>query len=200
MAGNTVAGDTTHGTAATSEDASAHMTTGTEMHAAAGGHEGFPPFEPSTYTSQILWLAITFGALYLLMSRVALPRIGEILEVRRDRIESDLAEADRLRQKTDETIKAYEAELTAARQKAHSVAEDTRKKVKAETDAARAKQEAELNKRMMASEQRIQETKAEALKNVDQIAAQTAAAVVAQISGKVSAAEAKAAVAELSKE
>ena len=116
------------------------MTTGHEP--ATVGHETvpgthhvvFPPFDATTFGSQLLWLAITFAALYLLMSRVALPRIGEILEVRRDRIEGDLAEADRLRQKTDQAIAAYEAALAEARQKAHGIAEDTRSELKREME------------------------------------------------------------------
>src|SRR5690606_23669808 len=76
---------------------STELHTSTEAHGDDHGSGVFPPFDPSTYASQLVWLAVTFGALYLLMSKIALPRIGEILEVRRDRIESDLAEADRLR-------------------------------------------------------------------------------------------------------
>lgn len=176
----------------------------TETHAgteAAGGEHGgaFPPFDPTHFASQLLWLALTFGALYLLMSRMALPRIGEIIEVRRDRIESDLAEADRMRQRTDQAIAAYEAELAEARKKAHGIAEDTRAKLKAETDAIRQKVEAELSKKMAAAEASIQETKRAALANVDEIAADTAQAIVAQISGKATAKQAKDAVAKVVK-
>ena len=59
-----------------------------------GGKETFPPFQKDTFASQLLWLALTFVALYLLMSRIALPRIGTILEARRQRIDGDLAEID----------------------------------------------------------------------------------------------------------
>ena len=62
-----------------------------------GHHGGFPPFESHTFGSQLLWLAITFGALYFLMSRIALPRVASILETRSDRIASDLGEAQRLK-------------------------------------------------------------------------------------------------------
>ena len=58
---------------------------------------GFPPFQKDTFASQLLWLALVFVALYLLMSRIALPRIGSILEARRQRIDGDLAEAARLK-------------------------------------------------------------------------------------------------------
>ena len=54
---------------------------------------GFPPFDVHTFPSQLIWLAIAFAALYLLMSRIALPRIANILEERHDRIADDLEEA-----------------------------------------------------------------------------------------------------------
>lgn len=159
----------------------------------------FPPFDPSTFGSQLLWLAIAFAALYLLMSRIALPRIGEILEIRRDRIEGDLTEADRLRQKTDQAIAAYEAALAEARKKAHGLAEETRAELKRETEKSRHEVETDLSARVSAAEQSIQATKAKALTNVDEIAAQTAVAVVAAIAGKVSVEDARAAVAEVVK-
>ena len=59
----------------------------------AGGQVKFPPFDKQTFPSQLFWLTLTFVALYLLMSRIALPRIDSILERRRARIAGDLAEA-----------------------------------------------------------------------------------------------------------
>ena len=176
-----------------------HLTTSTEALHDEEHSGAFPPFDPSTFGSQILWLAITFAALYVLMSKVALPRIGDILEVRRDRIEGDLAEADRLRQKTDQAIADYEAALGEARQKAHGIAEANRDQIKAETEKSRAAVEADLQARVNAAEASIRATKDEALKNVDEIAAQTAVSVVTSVSGKVSIADARAAVKEVVK-
>ena len=65
---------------------------------APGGHKAaFPPFEKETFASQLVWLAITFVLLYVLMARVALPRIGGIFAARAKRIADDLAQAQRLR-------------------------------------------------------------------------------------------------------
>ena len=63
--------------------------------------KGFPPFDASTFASQLVWLALTFVALYLLMSRVALPRVGAIIEDRRQRVAGDLAEAQRFKEQSD---------------------------------------------------------------------------------------------------
>ncbi len=173
----------------------------TETHASTEAHsEVFPPFDPATFGSQLLWLAITFAALYFLMSRVALPRIGSILETRRTRIEGDLKEAERLRQETEKAAAAYEAALAEARKNAHGIAEETRAGIKADIDGRRADVEATLSKRVSEAEARIQADKEAALANVGSIAAETAQALVAKISGTVTAAEARAAVAAVSKE
>jgi F-type H+-transporting ATPase subunit b len=184
---------------ATEGAADAHGATatgaGTEAHS-----EVFPPFDPASFGSQLLWLAITFAALYFLMSRVALPRIGSILETRRTRIEGDLKEAERLRQETEKAAAAYEAALAEARKNAHGIAEETRAGIKADIDGRRADVEAGLAKVVSEAEARIQTEKEAALTNVSSIAAETAQALVAKISGTVTAAEARAAVAAVSKE
>jgi F-type H+-transporting ATPase subunit b len=165
------------------------------------GHETtvFPPFDPTTFASQLLWFAITFAVLYWLISRVAVPRIGGILEQRRVRLEGDLKEADRLRQETDRAIAAYEAALAEARQRAHGIAEETRASIKADIEGKRAAVEADLAAKVAAAEERIAATKGQALANVEEIAAETAAALVAALSDSVPAAAARDAVKEAAK-
>lgn len=164
---------------------------GAEAHAEAA----FPPFDPSTFASQLFWLAISFGLLYLLMSRVALPRIATILEERNDRIADDFAEAERLKRETDEAIAAYEQALSEARHHAHSIANEARERMKAESEAERQRAEAELDDRLDAAEARIAAVKTAALADVEAIACDTAEALVeALVGGGVSAAEVKRAV------
>src|SRR5579859_287483 len=83
---------------------------------ADGGHGGaFPPFDTSTFPSQLVWLAITFVALYLIVSRIALPRVGAVIDKRQSKIEGDLGEAQRLKDESEAALKAYESELASAR-------------------------------------------------------------------------------------
>src|SRR5215813_10982123 len=89
-------------------------------HPASGQGREFPPFERQTFPSQLFWLALTFILLYLLMSRVALPRINSILEERRKRVEADLAEAQRRKDESDATILAGEKALADARARAQT--------------------------------------------------------------------------------
>ena len=174
----------------------------TETQTAVGAAEapiGFPPFDATTFGSQILWLVICFGGLYWIISRVAIPRIGGIIEARRAKIEGDLAEVDRLRKDTDKAIADYEAALAAARSKAHGIAEETRAANKADLDGKRAAVEADLSSKVSTAEAGIQKAKLEALGKVDEIAADTAAALVAQLTGTVSPEAARAAVASVVK-
>jgi F-type H+-transporting ATPase subunit b len=179
-----------------------HAATAGEHATTEAGHEGpivFPPFDTTTFASQLLWFAIAFGALYLLMSRVALPQIGSILDKRRSRIEGDLAEAERLKGETDKAIAAYEEALAAAKSNAHAIAEETRAGIKSDIDNKRADVEADLARKMSEAEGRIAATKTEALGRVGEIAAETAAAVVNRITGEAKAADVQAAVAEVVK-
>lgn len=181
-------------------DAAHGATDGT--HASTEAHsEVFPPFDTTTFGGQLLWLAITFAALYVLMSRVALPQIGSIIDTRKARIESDLKEAERLRQETEKASAAYEAARAEAQRNAQKIAEDTRTSIKQDIDNRRAEVESSLSTRVSEAEARIATTKAAALTNVADIAAETAEAVVARIIGPgVSAQDVRDAVAAASKE
>ncbi len=161
-------------------------------HGAESGEKSgvFPPFDPSTFSSQLLWLAITFGFFYFFMARVALPRIGNILEDRRDRISQDLVEAQRLKEETDASIAAYEQELAEARQKAYKIAGEANEKARAAADLEREKVEAELADKLADAESHINKIREAAMAQVGAIASDTAEAIVAQlIGGKTTKAE-----------
>jgi F-type H+-transporting ATPase subunit b len=150
-----------------------------------GEHETpFPPFNPEFFASQIIWLVITFVALYYLMKRVAVPRIAGILEDRRDRIASDLDQAQGLKEQSDEAIAAYEQALAEARGKAQAIAETARDEARAAADAQRAETEKKLAESLAAAEQRIAEIKAKAISDVGEIAAEAAEAVVEMLTAE----------------
>lgn len=172
-----------------------------DLHAATEEHSDvFPPFDPAGFGGQLFWLALTFIFLYLVMSRLALPRIGGILETRRTRIEGDLKEAERLRVETDRALASYEAALADARGNAHTIAEETRTSIKADIDNKRRNVEADLAARVTAAEAAIQQSKVAAMGNVDAIAAETAQELVAKLSGKVTTQQARKAVAQVIEE
>lgn len=144
----------------------------------------FPPFESSTYLSQIFWLVIIFGLLYWLMSTVALPRVGAILENRRKRIEGDLADAARMQEQATAAGASYDAKLADAKGRAQALAQKTHEDLLAADDAKRHALEGELNGKMAAAESQIADTKARAMGNVQGIARDAAAAIVEHLTGK----------------
>ncbi|MGJ8571830.1 MAG: F0F1 ATP synthase subunit B [Hoeflea sp.] len=179
--------------------AESNPTEGTNSETGAHGGETaggvFPPFDSSTFASQLLWLAITFGLFYMLMSKVIVPRIGGILEHRRDRIAQDLDEANRLKEEADNAIAAYEQELADARKKATAIAETAREKARAAADAERTSTEAELSAKMADAEKSITAIKTKALADVDTIAEDAATDMVKHlIGGTVTKAEVAAAI------
>lgn len=188
--------ETNTGTPAVGQTApeATHTETGV-AHDAGHGSGVFPPFDQSTYASQLLWLVITFGLFYVLMKKVIVPRVGGILEDRHGRIAQDLDEASRLKAEADAAIETYEKELAAARAKAGSIAAAARDAAKVKADADRAAIEAELAQKLTAAEMRIGSIKQQAFADVGTIAEETATAIVDQLIGtKVTEADAKAAV------
>jgi len=145
--------------------------------------KGFPPFDAHTFPSQLLWLALTFIALYLLMSRVALPRVGSILEDRRKHIEGDLAEAHRLKGESDAAIAAHEKALAEARGRAQALANETRAKAAAAAEARRKEVDGKLHARIAEAEKSIAEKRSAAMANVRSIASETAGAIVERLTG-----------------
>lgn len=152
--------------------------------AATGEAEaGFPPFDPTFYPSQILWLAITFGLFYWFLKKVILPRIGGIIEVREDRIGQDLDQAARLKTEADAALAAYEQELADAKAKANGIGQDARDAAKAQAEAERKQAEAANDAKLHEAEARIALIKDAAMRDVGRIAEDTAAAIVQELVG-----------------
>ncbi|MEZ0278304.1 MAG: hypothetical protein ACAH04_03765 [Methylibium sp.] len=142
-----------------------------------------PQLVPEDWAPQIIWLLISFGLLYLLMVYVVLPRVGKVIEARADHIAKDLAAAEALRRETAEAIAAYEQALAEAKQKAHAIVEEGRAKLKAETNAERAKLDKELAKRIAEAEARIDKAKNAAMKDVNAVAVDVASDIVRRLIG-----------------
>jgi F-type H+-transporting ATPase subunit b len=160
------------------------LSIGTEATPASEHGGGFPPFQKDTFGSQLLWLAIFFIALYLIASKLALPRVGSIIADRRKRISGDLAEAARMKDAADAAIATYEKGLADARARAQAMAAESRDKVNAEAEANRKVVEANLHAKLTAAEQTIAVTKTAAMANVQDIAQEAAIAIVERLTGK----------------
>src|SRR4029078_1506932 len=156
------------------------MATNAHTEHPGGGKPQFPPFDKQTFASQLVWFAIFFIALYVLIGRFAIPQIGGIIEARRGRIEGDLAEANRLKEQSDAALKSYEKSLAAARTRARARAAEPRDKLSAESDERRKALEGQLNLKLAEAEKTIATTKTAAMTNVRGIAVDSASARVAR--------------------
>jgi len=157
--------------------------TNTATEAPGGAKTVFPPFESETFASQIIWFVIAFAALYFIISRLAIPQIGGIIDNRRQRIEDDFAEADRMKAESDAALAAYEQALADARGRAQALAAEAREKLNAEAEQSRRTLEAELNARLAKADETIAATKSAAMANIETVAADTASAIVERLIG-----------------
>ncbi len=152
------------------------------------GPAPFPPFQTETFASQILSFAITFGVLYLVIAKLAAPRLKSILDTRAAKIADDLSAAQALKAETDASIASYEKALADARAKAQALAAETRASANAAADAQKKAIETDLSGKLAAAEAAIAKTKAEAMTHVRGIAVDTAGAIVTQLIGTAPAA------------
>lgn len=159
-----------------------------------------PQLDVTMWPPQLFWLAVSFLALYFIVSRIIIPGTGGAIEARKNTIEGDLAAAVSAKSQSEAALKAYEASLAGARAKASAHALEARNRIGAETDQARHKLDAELAAKASAADKAIQAAKAKALGNVEEIAGELAASIVAELSGaSVTKTAAAAAVAKAAK-
>ena len=166
--------------------AESHGGAGTTAHTEADGGEhngGFPPFDSSTFASQLVSLVIAFVALYVIVSRFALPRVGGVIDARQNAIDGDLAAAQTLKDESEAALKAYESDLAAARSKAQAIAAENREKLNAAAEAERKTLESRLAAKLADAEKSIATTRTNAMKNVRSIAADAAGAIVQRLTG-----------------
>ena len=145
--------------------------------------EHFPPFDSSTFASQLVSLVVFFVALYIIVSRIALPRVGAVIDARQNKIEGDLAEAQKLKDESEAALKAYEGDLAAARSKAQAIGAETREKLNAASEAERKSLEDKLAAKLADAEKSIAATRTTAMSNVRGIAADAAGAIVQRLTG-----------------
>jgi F-type H+-transporting ATPase subunit b len=156
---------------------------------------GFPPFDTTTFPSQLFWLAITFAFLFTVLWRVAGPRINGAITNRRGAINGAIAQAGKARADAEAAQAKYEMALTKARTNANALAEETRQKLNAEIAKAKAEADASAHVAMAAADSRIAQTRETAKAAVTAAARDAAIAIVERLTGdKVSAEDAAAAI------
>ena len=176
------------------------MAATTETTETTGHEEGgaFPPLDSSTFPSQLFWLIIFFALLYALLSKLVLPRLAAIIAARKGQIDGDVARAQSLKDETEAALKAYEKSLADARSNANDIGKATRDEANAEAAIQQKQLDDSLAAKIKFAEDNIAKAKAKAMESVHNIAADSAAYIVAKLTGaktlKAAAAKAVAAV------
>lgn len=156
---------------------------GDAAHDQAHGSGGLPQLDASTFAPQIFWALVLFAVMYWLMSRVALPKVGDVLEERRNRVDGDLERAEQLRSETTGIVAAYESTLAAARARAGETLAEAAQESQAEVNSRLAEVGTVLARKVEAAEQRIAKARSDALADIDQMATEIAGEAVRRLGG-----------------
>jgi F-type H+-transporting ATPase subunit b len=142
-----------------------------------------PQIEVSTFTSQIFWLIVTFGILYYLLSRKALPRVAEVLEARQDRIAADLDQAQRLRREAEQALEQYQAAMARAHDEAHQLLAETQARLQAEAAERHSELGGRLARQLSEAEARIAEARQTALRELEDATTSVVQVAVQRLAG-----------------
>jgi F-type H+-transporting ATPase subunit b len=163
-------------------------------HGAEASGAGMPQLDFSTFPNQIFWLLVTLVVIYLVMSRIALPRIGSVLAERAGTITNDIAAAEEYKLRAEEAEAAYDKALAEARSEANRIVAEAKAEIQAELDAELQKADAAIAAKTAESEKAIADIRDGATASVTEVAKATAKEIVAAFGGKADAATVKAAV------
>lgn len=155
---------------------------------AAAGQPSFPPFQTENFASQLFWLGLTFVLLYVLMSRIALPRIGAIMAERSKQISEHVAAAQSLKEQADAAHAARDEALAAARSRAQTLASLERERLVAADHEAGERLASRLRERLGTANSSIAAARSAAMGTVRTVAAELAPAIVHRLTGKTPAA------------
>lgn len=149
-----------------------------EHEAAEASGAGMPQLDISIFPNLIFWLVVALVVLYLILTRIALPRIGMVLAERSDQITNDIEEAALLKRRAEEAEAAYGAALARAREEAQKIAANTKAKINKDLAGLLAKADAEIAAKSAESEKRIREIEQSATASIEAVARETTEAIV----------------------
>ena len=160
-----------------------------------------PQFDPTYFASQLFWLAVTFGLLYWLLNKIAIPHLSQVIGERQERITEDLEQAEKLRAEAEEAMQAYEEALAGARKEASELLAKAKADIAATTTERQSAFAADIAKKIAESEAAIAAAKEAAKDDLIDIATGATEALTGKLLGKpATAAEIKSSVATAVKE
>jgi F-type H+-transporting ATPase subunit b len=145
--------------------------------------EGMPQLNPEFWISQIFWLTLIFGSLYILLSKLILPKISNNLESRKSQIAENIESAEKQREESDQKIKDYEKIINYAKIEAKNIFNQSREKILRDINSKKKSLEKEINQEIKKAEKEILDLKKRSPEKINKIAIETSADLIKQIIG-----------------
>ena len=165
-----------------------------------GAEGGMPQLNPDYWVSQIFWVILIFGTLYVILWRIILPKINENLENRKSQILTDLGDAQKFEDQSEEKLSEYNKILNQAKQEAKKILDGTRTKVNQDIENKKNQFNLEIVKEIKNAEKEIKTLKLSSIKDINKIAIETSSEIVRKIVGtEVNASSVSAIVEDISK-
>ena len=165
-----------------------------------GAEGGMPQLNPEYWVSQIFWVILIFGTLYVILWRIILPKINENLENRKSQILTDLDEAQELKNQSEKKTSEYNKILNQAKQEAKKILDETKKKINLDIKNKNNQFNLEIDKEIKNAEKEIKTLKLSSIKDINKIAIETSSEIVRKIVGtEVNASSVSAIVEDISK-
>ena len=162
--------------------------------------EGMPQLNPDYWVSQIFWVMLIFGTLYVILWKAILPKINENLENRKSQILTDLDEAQELKNQSEKKISEYNMILSKAKQDAKKILDETRKKINLDIENKNNQFNLEIDKEIENAEKEIKTLKLSSIKDINKISIETSSEIVRKMVGtEVNASSVSAIVEDISK-
>ena len=146
--------------------------------------EGMPQLNPEFWVSQVFWLILTFGFLFIILSKFILPKISNNLELRKSQILENIEKAEKQKIESENKIKEYETLINNSKNEARNYFNEARKKIIQDIDKKREKIEDEINQEMQNAEKEIIELKKSSPEKINRIATETSVHLIRQLIGE----------------
>ncbi len=152
-----------------------------ETFAAESG--GMPQLNPEFWVSQIFWLTLTFGVMYLVLSKIILPKISANLESRKLQISDNIEAADKQREESEIKLKEYDEIISKSKNDAKNIFNQAREKALADINSKKDFLERQIEEEIKKVEEEINQLKKEAPEKINKIAIQTASEITQKLIG-----------------
>ena len=150
---------------------------------ALASEEGMPQLNPEFWISQIFWLTLVFGSLYLLLAKLILPKISNNLESRKSQISENIEDAEKKRQQSDQKLKDYEKIISEAKIEAKNIYNQAREKILKDINIKKESLEKEIDEEINKAEEEILDLKKKSPSKINKIAIETSTDLIKKIIG-----------------